>query len=514
MDEFNNINESQNSDVNRDVNKDVNKDVNSYTNTCANDYVSRENDFSNASQAEPVRNYVPYATTITDPSEAKRILKEAKKKAKTEKAEAKKAKRAARKNSVGRKCFAAILAGLLFGAAAAGSFYGVNRIAGVDLLAKFSGNDDIKQVESSISDLEKLVISNMSGNNAIAAPVSNETFSTVVTDVTEVAKKVMPAMVSVTNQGETIISYWGRQYSQESTSSGSGIIIGESDTEYLIATNHHVIENSKILTVQFADEQTANAYVKGYDSSMDIAVIGVSKTDMSIDTRAAVRVAELGNSDSLQIGEPAIAIGNALGYGQSVTTGVISALDRRIEIDDGSKFDGLIQTSAAINPGNSGGALLNIKGQVIGINSSKIGGSTIEGMGFAIPISEVKDIIGEFASRETKQQIAEEERGYLGISGSNTVDYNLTQLGYPAGIYVTKIYESSDAVAAGLFTGDVITKLNSQTVTTIEQLQEALSYYRIGEKVSLTFTRNVDGRLKEMSIEVTLISKSSFENEE
>ncbi len=413
-----------------------------------------------------------------------------------EKPKKKKEKKARTSAGFGKKFVAAICLGAVFGACAAGSFYAVDTYVIKDSTASEAESSDLSELEATVAKLEQSVY------GTSASTVSTTTATTVVTDVTSVVDKVMPSMVAVTNTAETTTrDIWGRSYTDTSESAGSGIIVGESDTEYFIATNHHVIEDAKTLTVTFDDESTAEAYVKGYDSSMDIAVIAVLKENLTDETKNTITVAELGDSDSLKIGEPAIAIGNALGYGQSVTTGVVSALGRDMTIDSVT-YENLIQTSAAINPGNSGGALLNIEGQVIGINSSKIGGSAVEGMGFAIPINEVKDIISEFSARETRTKVDDSERGYLGI-GSGT-QYDLTAYGYPEGVYVATVYEGSPAEKAGVYMGDIITKCDGQTVSDITALQEMLSYYSAGETVTLTITRNVQGSLTELEVSVTL----------
>jgi len=414
----------------------------------------------------------------------------------------KKEKKPHKSSGVGKRIAVALLSGVLFGGAAAGSFYAVDTyIIKDDEAVETQTNADVAKLQETVASLEQAVLN---GSNSGTA----STTSMVVTDVTSVVDKVMPSMVAVSNVGTYTQQDWfGRTYTQETESAGSGIIVGESDTEYFIATNHHVIEGAKTLTVTLADQSTADAFVKGYDESMDIAVIAVLKENLTAETMAAIKVAELGDSDSLKIGEPAIAIGNALGYGQSVTTGVVSALDRDMTIDN-TTYENLIQTSAAINPGNSGGALLNISGQVIGINSSKVGGDTIEGMGFAIPIDEVKDIIAEFSSRETRTKVAEDDKGYLGIQSST--QYDLTSLGYPAGVYVQKVYENSPAEAAGIYMGDIITKCDGQSVKSITELSEFLGYYKSGETVTLSVTRNVQGKLENLEIEVTLGSKAVF----
>ncbi|MBR5337029.1 MAG: trypsin-like peptidase domain-containing protein [Lachnospiraceae bacterium] len=393
------------------------------------------------------------------------------------------------------KLFAALALGLTFGAGAAGSFYGINKYVLKEEPRTIETNAEVEELQKSVAELQ----------SAIASSSGNGT-TTIVNaagggDVTAVVDKVMPSMVAITNKGEYTTSDWfGRRYTQESESYGSGIIIGESDTEYFIATNNHVIENNKSLSVLFVDETTADAYVKGYDESIDISVIAVAKDSLTAETKAAIKVATLGDSDSLKIGETAIAIGNALGYGQSVTTGVVSALDREITID-GNVYSNLIQTSAAINPGNSGGALLNSAGEVVGINSSKAGDSQIDNMGFAIPISKVKDILQEFSDRETRMKVAEDEKGYLGIS---FYDGDATVLGYPAGVYVKAVNPGSPADKSGIYMGDVITKVEGQSVKDGSALKELLSYYKAGETVTLSVTRNVNGELTEMTIDVTL----------
>lgn len=395
------------------------------------------------------------------------------------------------------KVVAAMFLGLLFGTFAAGGFYGVSSV--------LNKQEENKEADSQYEDIEKVLAELQAsadkvntGNDKYA---TTEIVSTVVTDVTDVVDKVMPAMVSVTNVYEETISYWGRPYTQEKESCGSGIIVGEGDNEYFIATNYHVIDSAKTLSVTLVDGTEAKASIKGYVADIDIAVISIKKSDLEESTRSLITVAKMGDSDSLKMGEPAIAIGNALGYGQSVTTGVISALNRSIDLENSSSS--LIQTSAAINPGNSGGALLNIKGEVIGINSSKIGATTVEGIGFAIPIDEVKDIIGELSARVTRDKVSDDERGYLGIEGTEQ-EIDLTLYGYPAGAYVMNVTDNSPAAAAGLYARDIITAVDGQSVTSFASLKEALSYYKSGETVTLTVSRVVEGALKEYKIDVVL----------
>ena len=396
------------------------------------------------------------------------------------------------------KIFGAVGIGAVFGVCAAVSFY----FAGKNLGFNFSTpatvqSQEVATLQKQIDDLQKTIKTTSNGN----------TTSVVVSDVTDVAKKVMPSMVSITNNMVYTTQDWfGRSYTQEVPAYGSGIIIGESESEYFIATNHHVIADNKSLEVSFADETTAPAFVKGFDESLDIAVIAVKKDGLSADTMANIAVAEIGDSDALSIGEPAIAIGNALGYGQSVTTGVVSALNRSVTIED-TTYEDLIQTSAAINPGNSGGALLNVNGQVIGINSSKVGGEQVEGMGYAIPITKVRDILQEFSDRETRTQYTTDQKGYLGITGSAQ---DLTALGYPAGALVQDVAEGSPAEQAGIFKYDIITKVDGQSVKDLASLQELLTYYAPGETVEVVVQRVINGEMQEVTLQVTLASKSSI----
>ena len=305
--------------------------------------------------------------------------------------------------------------GLLFGLCAAVAFGLVNYYTEKSYTETNESSDDLmKKIEEDIMTKidERMPAVDFED---VDAEHGNYTF---VTDVSQVAEKVMPSVVSITNQYiYTTQNFWGRPFSEEAEASGSGIIIGENEEELLVATNNHVIDQAQTLKVQFIDGTDAEANVKGADADMDIAVIAVRKDDLQESTKNAIVIASLGDSDELKVGEPAIAIGNALGYGQSVTTGVISAVNRELEISEGEFSQGFIQTDAAINPGNSGGALLNVYGQVIGINSNKIGGSSVEGMGYAIPISNALPIIDNLKTKKTKKEVAEGERGYLGISG-------------------------------------------------------------------------------------------------
>ena len=345
---------------------------------------------------------------------------------------------------------------------------------------------------------------------------SLSTSSSVVTsDVSGVVDKVMPSIVSITSMSaEEVQSFFGSTYQRESEGAGTGIIIGENDTELLIVTNNHVVEGSDALTVTFSDETSVEADIKGTDEAYDVAVIAVPTESVSSDTLDSVTVATLGDSTTLKVGEPAIAIGNALGYGQSVTTGVISALNRSVSETDqqtGQTVESsakLIQTDAAINPGNSGGALVNANGEVIGINSSKLVGETVEGVGYAIPISDVSDLIQELMNQETKTKLDEADQGAIGITGMDVPAEYSQQLNMPNGVYVTEVSPNGGAERAGMTRGCVITAINGTSVDSMSALQEQLQYYAKGETVTLTIeVPQTNGEYEEQTVEVTLGAK-------
>ena len=327
-------------------------------------------------------------------------------------------------------------------------------------------------------------------------------------DVTGVAAKVMPAVVAITNHYVETASFWGQTYQQEAEASGSGIIVGESSDEILLVTNYHVVESATKLTVVFCDETTAEAKIKGTARSMDLAVISVPIASLSRDTMGRIAVASLGDSDALVVGEPAIAIGNALGYGQSVTVGVISAVNRAIQGYENEEVGGevglFIQTDAAINPGNSGGALLNIRGEVIGINSNKLGGNSVEGMGYAIPISAARPIIAELMQSETRNRVSDNEKGFLGITGATVSEEAIQFYGLPEGVYITGIIVGSGADFAGLREGDVITSFDGQRVKKLEELTEVLSYCPVGAICQVEYMRRGQGGYSSHQVEVTL----------
>lgn len=325
----------------------------------------------------------------------------------------------------------------------------------------------------------------------------------VMADVTAVVKTAMPCVVSITNE-YTAYDYWyDEEYDERAN--GSGIVVAQSDEELLIVTNYHVVEDNKNLYVQFIDDEEAMAYVKGISPENDLAIVTVFLEDMSDDTLESIAIAALGDSDSLQVGEPAIAIGNSLGYGQSVTTGVISALNRNVFADDPDMIPGyLIQTDAAINPGNSGGALLNVKGEVIGINSSKIADYVIEGMGYAIPISTARPIIEDLMQKETRKKVPEEDRAFLGITGTDVSEDAAAQYEMPEGVYVRNVLEDTAADEAGILKGDIIMYIDGEKITHMEELQGLLEYYAAGTEVEVVLMRQSNGEYKERTIDVML----------
>ena len=326
--------------------------------------------------------------------------------------------------------------------------------------------------------------------------------STVTSDVSDIVENTLPSIVSITNMSvQEVQNFFGGISQQESESAGSGIIISQNDSELLVVTNNHVVEGSDTLTVTFNDGNSVEAQIKGTDSARDLAVVAVPLDKISDDTMNAIKVATLGDSDSLKVGEPAIAIGNALGYGQSVTTGIVSATGRTIDGFDGE----YIQTDAAINPGNSGGALLNANGEVIGINSAKINSSAVEGMGCAIPISDASDVIQNLMNKETRSKVSDEERGYLGIKGYDVSEEGAQMYNMPTGVYVKEVMSGGGAEKAGLTKGSIITGFEGSSISGMSSLQEQLQYYKAGEEVTLTVQiPDKNGEYTEKDIKVTL----------
>ena len=387
---------------------------------------------------------------------------------------------------------------ILFGVVSSAVFLTSN-VVGTRLLGLDSGT-------SSVSTSSRTV-----GNST---PLSTSS-SVVTSDVSGIVENVMPSIVSITSMSvEEVQSFFGGTYQQQTEGAGTGIIIGQNDSELLIVTNNHVVEGSNTLTVTFNDESSVEANIKGTNSDYDVAVIAVPLEDISDDTMEAISVATLGDSTELKVGEPAIAIGNALGYGQSVTTGVISALDRSVSTTDsqtGQTVESsvkLIQTDAAINPGNSGGALVNANGEVVGINSSKLVGDSVEGVGYAIPISDVSDLIEQLMNQETREKVAEADQGALGIRGISVSDAFSEQLELPQGVYVSEVTSGGGAEAAGMSRGCIITAINGTSISSREGLQEQLQYYAKGETVTLTIqVPQTTGDYQEQTLDVTLGEK-------
>lgn len=333
-------------------------------------------------------------------------------------------------------------------------------------------------------------------------------------DVSSVVTQVMPSVVAINTSTTISGSFFGQQYEETAESSGSGIIIGENENELLIATNYHVIADATYVSVNFIDNENVGGQIKGSDSAMDLAIVAIPLSDIKESTLNSISIAQLGDSEALAVGEPAIAIGNALGYGQSVTTGVISALNRPLEMqsltnENETTTNVLIQTDAAINMGNSGGALLNMQGEVIGINSNKIGGSLVEGMGYAIPISQAKPILEELMVKETRFKVTAEQQGFIGINGFQVTSDVSSMYDLPEGLYLKVITEGSAADQAGLVVGDILSKFDGETIYSMEDLIEKMEYYKAGEVVILTVQKLERQGYIEQEIEIVLGSRPS-----
>ena len=402
--------------------------------------------------------------------------------------------KASGRNSIFKKAVAIALAGVLFGCAAGGTMAGVNALTNRSASVKEETVSGIAQAESTAKESHEAVIP-----TAAVAEAGASTGN----DVSGIVEEAMPSVVAINSK--MVITqndfFFGPQ-KYEASGSGSGIIVGENDAELLLATNNHVVADSEDLQVTFVDGSTASAQVKGTDPDMDLAVVSVKLADIGADTRKAIKVASLGDSNALKLGEGVVAIGNALGEGQSVTVGYVSALNKEVPIEGSTRK--LIQVDAAINPGNSGGALLNMRGELIGINSAKLASTEIEGIGYAIPISEAKDIMNNLMTRETRDQVPENEQGYIGIQLQNIDSTMAKAYGMPEGIYVFKIVEGGAASHSDLRERDIITKFDGQTVKTGEELQKMLTYYRGGETVTLTVQSLEGGKYVERQVEVTL----------
>ena len=386
--------------------------------------------------------------------------------------------------------------GAVFGLAAAVVFTGCVAVANQTLLK----GDAVSASNAAAKSSQTTKVANTTTATSVAAETTVDGTMT----IAQIAENSMPSIVSITSQSvsEVRTMFGTQQY--DSTSAGSGIVIGQNDSELLIATNNHVVENADTLSVCFGDSEDAvyEAQVKGTDPDNDLAIVSVKTADMNADVLAATKIATIGSSDDLKVGDQVIAIGNALGYGQSVTTGIISAKNREVTIEDLTAS--LIQTDTAINPGNSGGALLNMKGELIGINSAKFASSQVEGMGYAIPIDTAEPILEELMTRETRDKLDTSESGYLGIS-CQSVDSDVSEMyGIPEGVYVLGATEGSAAANAGIQKGDIITKFDGQSVDSVDDLKSTLLYYAAGEMVDVVIERSDNGAYVEQTITVTL----------
>lgn len=404
-----------------------------------------------------------------------------------------------KKNSWARKAAGITAAAVLFGTVAGGVMTGVNYVG-----ARLTGLADITATapaETEGTTTAQVPETSAASNNGSTTAVST------VTDVSSIAEKAMPSLVAI-NDTMTVEqnNFFGMPQTYQAQSSGSGIIVGQNDTELLIATNNHVVSGATDMKVTFTDSTQIAAAVKGTDSATDLAIIAVKLSDIPSDTMSKIKVATLGDSDNVKVGQQVIAIGNALGYGQSLTVGYISALDREITDENGIQHT-YIQTDAAINPGNSGGALLDLNGNVIGINAAKNASTEVEGMGFAIPISKAQEILNNLMTKKIREAVDESAQGYLGIQGTN-IDANASkEYGMPVGIYVYKIVEGGAAANSDLKEKDIITKFDGQSVTNMEELKQMLTYYEGGSTVSLTVQSLVNGSYVEHEVQITLGTK-------
>lgn len=413
------------------------------------------------------------------------------------------------------------LCAVLAGGLAAGSFEGVNKLAG------WSGATTVEAASN--KDETTLTYAKSEKKDADASDSKSDTGKDTGStakgslDVSEIVSEALPSIVSITTKSvQEVQNYFGmygmygyapQQQEQEVEGSGSGIIVGKNDDELLIATNYHVVEGADTLSVAFTDGNAVEASVKGFDEERDLAVVSVSLDDVEDDTMDAISIAKIGSSDDLKVGEQVVAIGNALGYGQSVTTGIVSAKNRRMDSDNNTVTDGsddssdgvnLIQTDAAINPGNSGGALLNMEGEVVGINSAKLASTEVEGMGYAIAISDVTDILQNLMNETSRDKLDDSEHGVLGIEGSSVSSEAVQMYGIPAGVFVKKVTEGGAADKAGLKANSVITEFNGKAVSSTDQLIEYLSYYEPDEEVELTVQVPHGTSYKEETVKVTL----------
>ena len=390
-----------------------------------------------------------------------------------------------------KKGIKTIALAMAFGVTASASFQGSNL-----LIEQWTGKEAQAEAAAGVQ-LNQTLGQNIEGG------VNTGSFTGGTKDISAIASQAMPSVVSITNKSVQEMRLFGQSQAFESESRGTGIIIGQTDTELLLVTNHHVVNGADEISVGFVDGEIAEAKRKGSDTGRDLAVLSVKMEELSDKTKGAIRVIELGKSSELQVGEQVVAIGNALGYGQSVTTGIVSALNREVIIENNTNT--LIQTDAAINPGNSGGALLNMDGQLVGINSAKYSDTNVEGMGYAIPVDDVVDIIEGLMNRTIREEKAPEgEQGFLGITGQDVTSDVSDAYDMPKGVYITSVEEGSGAAAAGLKKGDIITRFDGSSVGTLAELKEQLSYYKTGEQVKLTVSMAAEGEYQEQVVTVLL----------
>lgn len=419
-----------------------------------------------------------------------------------------------KKKTLAKRIGSLTLSAVLFGSVAAGSFQAVNHIYAANSPAAAANTSAGSTSDTKAGLLKTTAVSGGSGSNTGSL------------DVSDIAAAAMPSIVSITNKSVQEVQnyfsqfgYGGYPQTQETESQGSGIIIGKNDTELLIVTNNHVVENADTLSACFIDNNVLEAKVKGTDADNDLAVIAVPLDSISDETMSAIAVANIGDSDSLKVGEQVVAIGNALGYGQSVTTGIASAVNRTLSGSsseagtDDSNAATYIQTDAAINPGNSGGALLNMNGKVIGINSAKLASTEVEGMGYAIPMSRASDIIENLMNKTTREKVAEGEQGSLGIKGADVTSEAEEIYGLPKGVYISDVTQGSAAEKAGITPGSVLTKFDGESVTAISQLQNLLQYYKAGETVEVTLqVPGQNNSYEEKTVSITLGSSTDTQN--